>query len=284
MKLAAIIVVYKPDIPQLESNILSVIDDVDKLLIYRNSPFECNETIIQSYKDKIEFLGDSKNVGIASALNEGVKWVSNNSYTHLLTLDQDSYFEKLHLNKFKNLIENCVLDNIGIYCPNIDNRGTLLLNTEEEFVYLPDSITSGSVFPLSVFKDCGVFDDKLFIDAVDYEFCYRIFYNKQLKTLIFPSIVLRHEVGHLTKIRFGLYTDNYSAFRTYFIIRNHIIIWKKYPHLFQKSYKITLIRIHIIHRFIKIILGEEDKIAKLNSIIKGIYHGLLGKLENKKIC
>lgn len=276
MKLAAVIVVYKPDLNLLKKNILTLIGDVDHLLLYRNSEINIEDLGLST--DKISFLGSGVNVGISGALNAAITWAENsNSFTHLLTLDQDSHFRTGDLEKFKKLIISEQARNIGIFCPNIDNRGSLLIDSTKPSVDMPDSITSGSIFPMTTFKMCGNFDDKLFIDAVDYEYCYRISTKHGLKTVIYPSIVLNHEVGYPTRIRFGLTTDNYSAFRTYYIVRNQIIIWKRYPHLFQAHYKKTLVKIHIVYRLAKVIIGETDKISKLKSIGLGIIHGLVKK-------
>lgn len=276
MKLVAVIVVYKPDLNLLIKNILTLIGDVDHLLLYKNSEITVEDLGLST--DKISFLGSGDNVGISGALNAAITWAQDsNSFTHLLTLDQDSHFRTGDLQKFKQLITSEQSQNIGIFCPNIDNRGSLLIDSTKPLVDIVDSITSGSIFPMTTFKMCGNFDDTLFIDAVDYEYCYRISTKYGLKTVIYPSIVLNHEVGYPTRIRFGLTTDNYSAFRTYYIIRNQIIIWKRYPHLFQPHYKKTLVKIHILYRLAKVIIGETDKISKLKSIGLGIIHGLVKK-------
>lgn len=277
MKLAGVIVVYEPDIEALINNILSVIEDVEFLLIFKNSIIDLDNIYLKKYADKLIFLGEGKNVGIASALNAGVIWAMDNLCTHILTLDQDSSFQKYHLAKFKSIVEQSNLINVGVYCPNIDNRGSMLVNSNDFYIKVPDSITSGSLFPISTFVQCGLFEDGLFIDAVDYEYCYRINVSKGLSTIIYPEIILTHEVGYPTKINFGFMSDNYSAFRTYFIIKNHILIWRRYSSLFQKSYKITLIKTHIVYRVAKILIGEKDKMAKLRSITLGVLHGLSKK-------
>jgi len=275
MRLVAVIVVYQPDIDFLNKNILSLISHVDHLLLYQNSPLT-NKDLYNNYEN-LSFLGSGENVGIAKALNQAIEWAEKNLYTHLLTLDQDSSFLNNDLKHFRDLIDNEKLPNIGIYCPNIDNRGKLLIEDNQPVVEVKDSITSGSIFPLDTFKLCGGFEEKLFIDAVDYEYCYRIFTKNNLKTVVYPEIILKHEVGYPTRIKFGFTTDNYSAFRTYFIIRNQLLIWRRYPKLFQPGYKVTLVKIHIVFRFIKIILGEEDKINKLKSIVRGMFHGLTSR-------
>ncbi|MCX2485257.1 glycosyltransferase [Pedobacter sp. MR2016-24] len=278
MKLIAIVVLYKPDIRAVIKNILSYIDQIDHLLLYRNSEVgEKDFTLLHSYFDKIDFIGSGKNVGIAKALNEGAKWAEDQEFSHLLTLDQDSYFEGNNLKNFRHLISNDNVKNVGIYSANPDNRGQLTFKTNSAYIRIPDAITSGSIFPIKIFGECGYFDENLFIDAVDYDYCYRIKKLKNYDTIVFPSIILKHEVGYPTKINFGLITDNYSSFRTYYIIRNHIIIWRRYPDLFQQQYKKTLIKIHIVYRIAKIIIGEEDKLNKLKSIVTGLKDGLFIK-------
>jgi rhamnosyltransferase len=277
MELVGIIVVYKPDVEKLKNNIVATIKYVEKLIIYRNSEILIDDAFLKPFEDKIEYLGNGNNVGIAAALNAGVKWSIKNGFSHLLTLDQDSFFLEGHLSNFRNRIKCSKILDVGIFCPNIDNRGHLLVESAESFVKVPDSITSGSIFPLKTFIECGLFEEELFIDAVDYEFCYRIFSNKRLLTIIFPEIILNHEVGYPTVIRFGFITDNYSAFRTYHIVRNHIVMWRRYPHMFQLHYKKTLLKVHIVYRFAKILIGEQDKFAKLKSIIVGIIDGFLFK-------
>lgn len=282
MKLVAVVVLFKPDLSTVIRNILTYINDVDRLLIYRNSEVSFFEhDCLKPFKDKIVYIGTEKNVGIAAALSESAQWAITNNFTHLLTLDQDSYFPEGQLVNFKALVVNSKVENVGVYGANPNNRGELSFPGNLSYLEVNDAITSGSIFPVEIFKECGLFENELFIDAVDYEFCYRIKTLKGAKTIVFPEIILDHEVGYPTKIKFGFTTDNYSAFRTYHIVRNHIIIWRRYPTLFQPGYKKTLIKIHIFYRLAKVMIGEENKIDKINSIIRGVYHGLSGHINFK---
>lgn len=278
MKLVAIVVIFNPNLEEVIANILSYIDDVEKLLLYRNSKTDIiTAKELEPFIYKLEYLGNGDNVGIASALSSGAKWMIDNDFTHLLTLDQDSYFDSGQLRKFRLLVANSQTQDVGIYAANPSNRGNLTYDSSSQYVEVADAITSGSIFSRLVFEECGLFANELFIDAVDYEFCYRALSLKGLKTIVYPEVVLKHEVGYPHKIIFGLTCDNYSAFRTYFIIRNHIIIWKRYPRLFPYKYKKTLIKMHVIYRLITIILGEADKLMKIKAISVGIIHGLFGK-------
>lgn len=278
MKLCGIIVTYFPDHEKLVLNIKSVINDVDSLLIWDNTPdkYFIDKDKLSCYGTKILIMGFGENLGIAGGLNKGVNWAVENGFSHLLTLDQDSNFHKNHLNSFKKKILNKEkhLDSAAIFCPNLfcDNKLVFPQNISE--TPISDAITSGSIFPIKVFLECGLFNEDLFIDAVDYEFCYRAYTLKGYKTIILNDIVLNHEVGYKSRNKLGFYSDNYSAFRVFHIVRNHIMTWRAYPQLFQRRHKTVLVLNHILFRFPKVLLGEKDKMNKIAGLFKGLYKGL----------
>jgi rhamnosyltransferase len=287
MKLSAVIVVYLPELKKLISNIKSCIADVDALLIYQNSLI-AEEVITQlagfepQLLAKMHYLGDGSNIGIAAAMNAGVIWSEENGCTHLLTLDQDSAFAEGALARYKDIISISSSEQIGIYGVNSISLSGPEFSSTNALLEVTDTISSGSIYPLSVFKQCGLFKAELFIDAVDYEFCYRV---KRLgyKTVICTDVLMNHELGYPEKTRFGFSTVNYSAFRTYYILRNQIAVWRAFPDLFQHKYKVTLVKDHLLLRSIKIVLAEKDKINKLRAIIVGTIHGLKGRTGYYKI-
>jgi len=278
MKISAIVVTYNPIFDDLLRNIDSYLNQVNYLIIWQNSKLtdlELKKIYTKSPKSII-ILGTGENVGIGIALNESIKWSIDHGCDYVLTLDQDSHFKEGMLNRYKCLIQQTDYPGVGIYGVNPNNWNHQLYDTKEPTIEVADTITSGSIFPVSVFIQYGFFDEELFIDAVDYEFCYRL-KSKGVKTIVFTSIILEHEVGEAHKTWIGFKTDNYSAFRTYFIVRNHIAIWKRYPSIFPYNYKYVLIKTHILSRILKIILAEKDKLNKLKSIKNGLIDGLKGK-------
>ena len=273
MKLAAIAVLYNPDLNALVRNLLSYADDVEQILLFQNSKIDVlNAPQLLPFADKIQYVGYGENVGIAKALNFGIQWAMDNDYSHLLTLDQDSYFLDGHLKKFRERIKQSTISNVGIYAANPNIQNNKSYESESSTVEISVAITSGSIFPVEVFQKYGFFEDDLFIDCVDHEFCYRIKTMGESKALVFTEIVLMHEIGYPTKIAFGLTTSNYSAFRTYYLIRNHIIMWRRYPTLFKA--KTVLIKYYICLRILKILIGEKNKRAKINAINRGIMDGI----------
>lgn len=284
MKLLAIIVTYLPVQEDLIKNIKSCVNDVDEIIIWENTPehlITYNKEILAAVSDKISFWGIGTNVGIGKALNYGAEMAIEKGFSHLLTLDQDSYFDEKHLGKYKLQISQFKSNDAGIFGVNYINNNLKTFTTDKQFLEQPDCITSGSIVPVNTFLTAGFFDEELFIDGVDFDFCYRIKEKSNLKTIICSEIFLNHQVGYLTKTKLGFSTENYSAFRTYFIVKNHLLLWKRYKQLFPLFRKKHLIKNYIIYRFIKVLLAEDNKKDKMGAILRGVFDAVFknGKTE-----
>lgn len=280
MKLAAVVIIYYPDIEDAKRNIRQYIQNVDKLIIWDNTPENEQsffEVKIPEFADKIIYQSTGKNEGIAFALNRCLEWALANGYSHLLTMDQDSTF--VDFEKFNKILGSIKDNNVLAFCPNVNDLYSLNLNQAFEVM---ECITSGTVYVLDTVKKVGIFREDYIIDAVDLEYCYRGIIMGY-KTMVIPAANLIQCFGNPLKNALGFTPINYSAFRSYYIVRNHLILWREYPSLFSK--RSFLITDQIIKRIIKIILGEDDKVSKIIAIGKGIRDGLrfkVTKIDNYK--
>ena len=108
MKLLGIVIFYKFDLVKLKESILTYIDTLDKLIIWRNSEiseYDILSVFSDDYRQKIEVLGNGENIFIAGALNRAVEYARTNGYTHILTMDQDSKFGQEDAEKYRKTIE-----------------------------------------------------------------------------------------------------------------------------------------------------------------------------------
>lgn len=268
MKLLAVVITYYPKIEQAILNIKQYIDEIDLLIIWENTPEEdrvSHYIYIPEYKDKILYQSTGKNEGIAYALNQTVYWAIDNKYTHILTMDQDSYWE--NFDEYKNTVA-IYLGKYKIFSPNINH----VIDQSESIMEIKASITSGSVYDLDLFKEIGFFREDYFIDAVDTEFSYRAFRNSY-PTVCITNAHLKQQFGDPIKC-YGIKTSNYSAFRTYYIVRNHIWLWREYPDIISKELRCVILGNYIIIKMVQILLVENDKINKMKSLMKGVYKGI----------
>jgi len=286
MKLSVVIVTYYPNIEEVKENILQFIDFVEKIIIWENTPIQdlyLHNVDLSSYAEKVICLGVGYNVGIGFALNQAIVWSKEHCMSHIMTMDQDSKFEKGSLEILLNAVQVHNKEGICIFSPNVINffskSLTPLYNENENLLIVDRSITSGTIYQLDIFNITGYFREDFFIDEVDYEYCYRAT-KKGFKTVVVCNSILSQKFSDMRHTNFGFYITNYSPFRLYHIIRNGLIVQKEYPDSSPGWYR--LIVYSIIIRSIKILLFEKNKIPKMKSIIIGIYDGVLNHVYERK--
>ena len=156
------------------------------------------------------------------------------------------------------------------------------MNIEKGYNEVLTEITSGALTKTDVYKSMGLYDEKLFIDLVDHDYCLRL--NKNgLKVIQVKDAILVHNLGESTKKNFlGLkFTPtNHSALRRYYMTRNRMHIWNKYKNEFPQWVSVDKRR--FITENIKIVLFEADKLNKLKFIKKGISDYKNNKFGNFK--
>ena len=275
MKYAAVVIWFNPTLKNIE-NLNSLISSVDKIYISDNS-INSNETLIDNIplREKFIYIPNYDNLGIATAQNEACQRALIDGYDWVLFMDQDSSFET-SLNTYISLVENYYSQNrcIAIFSPN-----TYPYKDTEQFV--EQVISSGSIVKLSAWKECGGFLDKLFIDEVDTEFCWRI-RKCGYSICRLNQIKMMHVIGtpFIIKILGKECTiQNHSYIRTYYVIRNRLYMIHTY---FSFKVLFTYTKYNLRDLFY-ILFFEKDKIRKIDSYFKGMIDFVLskyGKIED----
>ncbi len=150
------------------------------------------------------------------------------------------------------------------------------------YEYVDADITSGNLLKAEVFDKVGFFDDSLFIDLVDTDFCMRL-NEKNIKMIKIRDAILYHSLGESKSVKSGFLkfnTSNHSALRRYYMTRNRFYTWEKYKDL--DSFTLNRDKNLFKKEFVKIILGEKDKVNKIRMVFKGYKDykkGIRGKLK-----
>lgn len=287
-KVAAIIVSYNPD-SNLFDSINLLLNQVEKVIIVDNGSKEKYVKYIKSINEnKIEIILNKENLGIATALNIGVRKALENGYEWILTMDQDSKASpdmvKKMFNVYNSINREERKDILSIFPNFVDER---IQSIEENsnmnsYEYVDADITSGNLLRKEVFEKVGFFDDSLFIDLVDTDFCMRL-NEKGIKMIKIRDAVLYHSLGESKTIKgiLGSFnTSNHSALRRYYMTRNRFYIWEKYKGL--NSFTLNRDKKLFKKEFVKIILGEKDKVNKIKMVLRGYKDykkGIKGKLK-----
>ena len=268
MNFAIGIVLYNCNIDKICKTIEEYIKKAKNIILVDNNSenIQTIETIIKNYKNII-LIKNSKNEGIAVALNQILKTAYNKNVDYLLTLDQDSFLQFKYLEKMAEYIN----DDVAIVCPEIidlNKKKNKIISSEYQSV--PRCITSGSFMNLSVCKKIGDFDEKMFIDYVDFDYSKRITLAGY-KIYKIKDCFLQHEIGKRTTRKFlwiDVYPTNHSEFRVYYYFRNMHYYYLKFKKQMKLKEKINEI-VRICWKYVSIVLYEKDKIKKIKSANRG---------------
>jgi rhamnosyltransferase len=278
MKVAGI-VVCNPDYNRLIENINVLHPQVDRIAVYLNS--EINRSRLNGL-DKLQYLSDGNNRGIATALNAIMSYADKLGADWCLLLDQDSVVSKKCVEgyeKYKNL------DNAAILTPFIhDDRDMEKQETAvETHTEIDMCITSGSYNNIELWKKEKGFRDEFFIDYVDWEYCARV-RSRGYKVYRINEMIIDHQLGSKTYHKilwWNVFTYNHNAFRKYYITRNTIVTYR----LFPDEIKLAHPYLRTWKRLLFTILFEEEKGKKTRAILRGVldsgklYRELKGKQE-----
>jgi len=103
MRLSAVTIWYNPDSSAVE-NVLSYCVLMERVYIVDNSPTD-NSRLSSKIKNAV-YIPNLKNKGIASALNTGCAMASEDGFEWIMTMDQDSSWEKAEIEKMCRFVEN----------------------------------------------------------------------------------------------------------------------------------------------------------------------------------
>ena len=291
------IVLYHPNKERLLNNIENLSNQVEKIICFNNG---CANDFLQELETKynVIIIGDGNNIGLARALNLIMVYAHKMGATWVITMDQDSVLPD---NYIKTVCSKNIDSKVAIICPRVVDKRRLQVdsdcNIDEQ--YVDRCITSASCTRIAAWEQIGGFDNRLFIDLVDNDFCKRL---KILdwKILKINSIVLDQEFSEIepkgtrtTKfIKFICklipnkklanniaklaYKKKVSPLRVYYTNRNIIYLNKKFKHYGGIGYDCYSCRTYIgyfLSYGLMNIIRSDKKIEMIKTIFKGVRDG-----------
>lgn len=299
--IAAGIVLYKPDnIDRVHACIAAVSKQVEQIYIFDNGT-NLDAVFPNGLREKVKYLTEKENKGIAYALNRILEQAVSDGYLWVLTLDEDSIIPEGMIEDFSKYLG--VDDKLAVVCPQvIDKRRTYMDVVQEEGTkYLEMCITSATCISTAIWNSVGKFDEWLFIDLVDNEFCKRLI-ESGYRILQIKKWVLDQEFGKIVpkskkKQAFWLkasrlfnnrniakfsYKKTVSPQRVYYTCRNIIYVNKKLKRYGKTAYENYNCKGYfgfLISFVIPSILRANRKIQVLIAATTGTYDGLKKHVE-----
>lgn len=255
-----VIVTYNPNLLDLVENVDSIKLQVDKLVLFDNASINHDELRNVLSKESIEILKSDINVGLGAAYNKVVDLYSGN-YDFLITFDQDT---KIPQNLVANLMKLYCNSDVGVVGPNFEMKKFGFSSYRDVHVL----IQSACIFRMSLFNEIGGFNEKYFIDSVDFEFCLRV-KKKGYRVLMSNKDYIKHELGVKKNISFfSIITHSHT--RNFYIARNHVDLTLRYFRYFP--FFIIKKNIFFVLHFFKLLVFERN-VKSINYFINGFLKG-----------
>lgn len=274
-KIYAGIVLYNPDLQRLKMNIDALIMECafQNIIIVDNGSSNVNEInrFLSDY-DIVRYIRNQANKGIACALNQICMevWLCGGEWC--LTLDQDSVISSGLINEYMKYVS---YENVGLISCRIEDRnfGRMYTKSDVGYEFIKSCITSSSFISMRIWEKVGGFNEDLFIDGVDFDYCIRLV-KANYKILRTNNVALIHEVGHGRRVTLLGHTAlvlNHVPWRYYYIARNYLFLGICHGQKLKWS-------IEVFKRILLVLIYERDKCSKLSYMIKGINHAIKGHL------
>jgi rhamnosyltransferase len=283
-RIAATIVVYRPEPPLLLALIRAIAGGVERVFLYLNGPVsepflaECEAAAVLS---RLECLGDGANVGLGRAYNEAAAAAREAGCDLLLLFDDDSTPRAGMPARLAAALDRAG-DRVALVGPRphtIDVAGGYKLppGTPNPAPLPPDLrdlaflISSGSLIDLGAFAEIGPFREDFFIDGIDLEWCFRA-RARGFRTVMAMNEEMPHRLGRgiirvpLINVHF---VDNTPA-RLLTYSRNQAAMMRL-PHVprWWKLRAAATIAIHLVFSVLRGFRGRE-----VAAILQGVNAGL----------
>lgn len=282
----AVIVTYHPTAQTLE-NLPNVLAQVQGLVVVDNGSNADEIDPLRKASQTIGFkmIENGENLGVAEALNQGVRWAKSEGYPWAILFDQDSRITEGFIGQlFSAWKSHPHREQVGSIQPRYADPEThfeaAVPRASDGSPVLP--MTSGALMPVWIFDRIGWFASEYFIDLVDWEYCFRIRAAGYLIADAKQALLL-HAPGNPAETTFlgrTFHPSHHSAIRRYYISRNCIAFYRKYFFSFPGWILKSIYR--QLYEMIVCFIAEEDRARKFRNFLLGTWDGLTGKMGKRE--
>lgn len=300
-----LIVCFYPDVDVLSNLVRSLSDQVSVILILNNGGIDNSLRNILLNFENVIFHDFECNKGIAAALNEGFLQAVARNADFVVTFDQDSCPESEHVaGLMKQWVALSSIDDVKINKKKVGAIGPSFYDARNghfeypfyrangfrvvkqystngvNFIQADALITSGMLVPTTMWSSGLKFNELLFIDFVDTEWCFRASKFGYINYGCF-DVKMKHELSEAAPVIFlGLIILKYSPIRRYYHFRNCIyLIFQSYVPL---AFKFRLIA-GLLLRFFTAPFVDEKPLSSIKNIFFGVFDALRGRYGYKVI-
>jgi rhamnosyltransferase len=288
MSVLAVIVTFNPKPEQLLGLIQAIEKSVNRILIIDN----CSQTPLPTliHSQKIDLIFNENNMGVGHAYNQAIARALNYEEEFIIFFDQDSepdvYLIKHILGVYMEQITNgnkvaaigpSYYENNSGHASVFKKRGwvrMVTIETNNTVIEVDHLISSGTMIYLNALKEIGIFEEHLFVDYVDTEWCIRA-KNAGFQLLGCKSAIMNHTIGLSSINFFNRKTVVCEPIRVYYKARN--AVWLARSQRISLNWRVILISL-TIKLFVINVLLPSNKFTRIGFFIRGVFDGIANRM------
>jgi rhamnosyltransferase len=272
----AIVTTFHPE-PGLADRLAAVLPQVQRVLIVDNGSETAEQVDVQTMVNRgdVDVMWNDANLGLAVALNQGLRWAADRGAVWALLVDQDSQPNSgivAEASRVIGVAGSAPVAAVGAGVFGRDRDGPPERGDWQEEVAV---IASGTLISVEAWQTLGGFRRDFFVDYVDLEFCLRArAAGFRILRSLRPTIF--HVIGRPARRRFlwrGVTVTHHDVARRYMMTRNRVVVWRIYWR--RETRFVTADARGLAKDFVKVALFESDRRAKLHAIVAGIRDGAM---------
>ena len=289
----AVIVSFRPDLPRLQKLVESVMAQADRVLIVDNGSAPDALARMQSWVDGygVNLIELGENRGIAAAHNAGIRHAMANAFAYVLLLDHDSRLRPDCVAELRRASEHLTRSGVKVAAvgPEFHDETTgrrapfrrysrwgfrnIVAADRSDVIETSVLISSGSLISCASLQSIGMMDENLFIDGVDWEWCFRAAARGYLLFGI-AAAAMDHSFGDSGVRVLWRTIPLHSALRHYYVYRNTVLMCSmpQVPASWKWHFSLQL-----AGRFAIYMLLAPRRAERLRMVWRGLCDGLRGR-------
>jgi rhamnosyltransferase len=242
-RVASVTIALDPEPQRLREQMRALAGQVDTAIVVDNGSSAPVETMLDTSPLAPHTVRLESNEGIAHGFNVGIEAAASLGATHVLLLDHDSIPGPNMVFVLQEALKKVNAREVAAVGPRIrdprDRRELPFIQLGwlrnrhvrprrgDQLIPCDFLISSGSLVPVDAFRRVGPFDESLFVDNVDLEWCMRArargfsLYGAGAAHLEHQLGDTRYRLGH--KVRLIVHSPE----RLYYMTRNRLLLYRR---------------------------------------------------------
>ena len=256
-----------------QASIVIVVDDTGEL--------RSGENRLQAgaMAGNVVIIEHARNLGIAAALNRGIREALGVGADYVLTFDQDTTLSvgfvehALEALRRRQALSPTLM---GAAPRTVNGLPYAALHAHGDDRCSLEVIQSGLLLDSSIFMTIGFFREDFFIDGVEADFFLRM-HAAGLHCMLIGDMDLAHELGSprpITVFGRSITTNNHSSLRRYFITRNRLVLLRESGRAEPQWARV--VRRRLLRQSI-LALFEAEGARKGRLMVLGAVHSAIGR-------